>query len=469
MISDEEIQELRRAKPSLQEAPLRALAVALKDFQACQRFELLRALPLNQFLKGASTPLKKLKEKTLGEIVILGAAGTVRVGGLTNASVKKVTEIFFRLQSDPASSTAPTKAKVFSLPHLRAVPDREQPRAVPPMSSVEAEEKLESAIRRLRRSAVFDDIADNRLGDFWDKSLISAPFEESITFRQLVEMKVRALLEKRSFGPAKIQGVLKAVDNALAERSTVPVTAAEVVPTAQVGSPVLPSLPAALHFWPSVERRLPSHALMLLKVHEYEAGRSVDSFGPLARLVREIPQKLMPMEYLAAWYLQDHHEDLIASMLVVDRTEVLALADLAYKKLDRLISGTASELRSYWEIALRGPGIGSEKLIEIFREPLLDENFQIGLCQMLLSSTGARHPIVFGEDLGFYWSKSPSALQMSITALIASLPKSDEALREEIDALFPFFEKDAILSILRRQAFFKEKEKVWVKRGGDVA
>lgn len=471
MIGDEEIRELRRSKPSLQEAQLRAFAVAMDNFRNSARYELLQPLPLAQFIKGPAAGLRILKSKSLSEIVETGVFNLCKSAKLTNASLKKLTEIFFKLQGDPATTVPPVKAKVFSLPHLRAVTDRSKP--VPPvMSSVEAEEKLETAIRKLRLFARFDDIAESRLGDYWDRDMVSAPFEESLTFRQFSEMKVRSLLEKRSFGPAKIQGVLAAIEKALGQPKACAVLEKAVEATALDSPPTIEemsALSAAAVLWETGEEKIPRHALMLLRLYEYQAGRAATSTGPLAKLLREMPRKLSAQEFLITWLLQEYREEIVAQLLEIDRNEVVNASDSAYKKLDRLISAVASELRSYWEIALRGPGIGSEKLIEIFREPLVDEDFQIGICQILLSSTGARHPIVFGEDLSHYWSKSPSALQMSITALIAALPKSDEALQEEVEALFPFFEKSVILSVLRRQAFFRERDRTWVRRGDDIA
>ncbi|MBN8548315.1 MAG: hypothetical protein J0M12_03245 [Deltaproteobacteria bacterium] len=473
MIGDDEIKELRRWKSSLQEAQLRALGVAIDNFKTSARYDLVKTLSLDQFIKGPASGLKPLASKTLEELVDSGVVKICKSGKLTTSGVKRLAEIFFKLQGDPAVTAPPVKAKVFSLPHLRAVGDKAKPIASQSiaMGSVEAEEKLETAIRKLRLSPRFEDLADNRLGDYWDRTLVSAPFEESLTFRQFSEMKVRALLEKRSFGIPKIQGILAAVERALSQ----PIPEAETAPSAGNSLPPRPEVserdvlaPAAL-LWQASDVKVPRHAVMLLRLYEYQVGRATMSIGPLAKLLREIPKKLLPLEFLAAWFLQEFHEDLVAQLLSIDRNEVLTRSDIAYKKLDKLVSAVASELRSYWEIALRGPGIGSEKLIEIFREPLLDEEFQIGICQVLLSSTGARHPIVFGEDLSSYWSKSPSALQMTITAVIAALPKSDEDLQAEVEALFPFFEKSVILSILHRQAFFRERDKTWVRRGDDIA
>lgn len=469
MTLDEEIEKLRKKKPSLREEHVRALMVALKDFRASSRYELLKLLPLSQFLTSNAAQFKSIRKKTLEELVEAGPVEICATGKLSANGVQKITEVFFRLRSDPASAPPPVRAKVFSLPHLRAVPER-QSSALPVMNSVEAEKQLEESIQKLKRSPRFEHIADNRLGDFWDRELVSAPFEESITLRQLSEMKARTLLEKRSFGQKKILGVIRAIDTALganteqARASGIPAPVS--VPESSASVETSADTPT---LWPVLGRALAKHAWAVLRLYEYQACRARASSGPLSRLVREIPQRVLPLEFLAAWYLQDHHEDIVARLLAVDRNEIVTLCDLAHRKIDRLISETASELRSYWEIALRGPGIGSEKLIEIFRDPALEEPFQIALCQILLSSTGARHPIVFGEDLSRYWSKSPSALQMSITALISSLPKSDDAVNEELEALFPFFEKSVLLSILKRQAFFRERDRVWVKRDGDVA
>lgn len=463
---EEELQSVLRRKKSLSEGDVRALGAALHAFQSSARYDLIGPLPLSQFLKGKPGGLRKLSRRSLTEIASAGLSGLCLTDGLSNAAIKKLAQILATLHGDTTQAGS-SKAKVFSLPHLRAVPDRADPSRSAAMSSIEAEQKLEDAIYQLRRSPRFEELADCRLGDFWTDDAVSAPFEKSITFRQFSEMKVRALLEKRSFGPSKIVAVIAAVQKALASTAheaprSHPVPIQTTQPQESSGTPIIP-------VWRGDGHHITTQSKLLLLLYSHEAARVAGSVGPLARIIREIPRRLLAREFLAAWYLQEFSEDVVAQFLYVDRNEALALCDQAYTKLDKLISEVAAELRSYWEIALRGPGIGSEKLIEIFREPLLSEEFQLGLCQVLLGSTGARHPIVFGEDLRHYWSKSPSALQMALTGMISSFPKTDSAVQEEIDAVFPFFDRTVIVSILRRQAYFRERDRVWVKHGDDRA
>ncbi len=464
MISEQEIRDLQREKKSLSADSLRMLSESLARFQASSRFEMLRTLPLSHFIKGKVSGLARLAERSLDDLVTLGVCELCRQGKLSNTSVKRLGQILGSLHGN--EEPVRPAAKVVALPHLRAVHSRDGGPKQPTMSSVEAEQRLEEAMYRLRRSARFEELSEQRLGDYWDPRGVSAPFESSLTFRQFSEMKVRALLEKRSFGPEKIHAVLSAVQRALSDSAeTAPSGASESAASA----PELRKDVPLVHLWKGEQPKISLQARLVLALYNHEATRVSESIGPLAKIIREVPKRLLPAEFLAAWLAEEFVPDIIAPILGVDRNEVSLLCDRAYSKLDRIVNSVASELRSYWEIALRGPGIGSEKLIEIFREPLLSSEFQLALCQVLLGSTGARHPIVFGEDLRHYWSKSPAALQMTVTGLIASFPKHDDTVQQEIEALFPFFDRAIIVSILQRQAYFQEREKMWLKRGDDRA
>ncbi len=88
-------------------------------------------------------------------------------------------------------------------------------REYPLIGSVEAERRITEALEQIQSSDRFSELSSQRVENFWNTSIIRAPFIEALTFKELIEVKAENLLKKKSFGNLKIHGLLDALDRAL--------------------------------------------------------------------------------------------------------------------------------------------------------------------------------------------------------------------------------------------------------------
>ncbi len=84
------------------------------------------------------------------------------------------------------------------------------------LNSVQAEQVLKDSYAMLKGSAFFNQIAEKRLGEFW-QSKTRAPFIEDLTFKGLLSIPVATLLKKRGVTSSKILGIKESIEKALKE------------------------------------------------------------------------------------------------------------------------------------------------------------------------------------------------------------------------------------------------------------
>lgn len=82
-------------------------------------------------------------------------------------------------------------------------------------SVLDMERELTEVLERLRASDCLKLIGDKTLSEFWDCSAVAAPFEQQLTLKQISQIKVSALLEKRSINPSKVEAMIAAIERAL--------------------------------------------------------------------------------------------------------------------------------------------------------------------------------------------------------------------------------------------------------------
>ena len=89
---------------------------------------------------------------------------------------------------------------------------KEKVLAGPMLNSIEAEKKLLAAFSKIKQHPRGQEFHHHTLDQYWNNEWIRAPFVEALTFKQLAEMKLSNLLDKRTISQHKIQGILKCVD-----------------------------------------------------------------------------------------------------------------------------------------------------------------------------------------------------------------------------------------------------------------
>lgn len=444
--------------------------------RALARYELLKAMPIDFFSLELGQALKGWDTTTLKDLCELGVEDLHRMGReapyLLPAMMKLAQQLLLDAEEVSDSPVASQEAFVYpstvGYSHVETfqgrkpiASQREQSFAI---NSVEAEQRLTKAIDSLQSYVGFAQVADLPLGKFWDPKFGSAPFEQSITFRQLREMRPRTLLEKRSFGPAKILGVVSAVEKALNVEVQAPATSSGQYAANVASAERLPSPEAVTPLWSVPLRALPSAAMLVLRFYESQLRRVGNEARPFARVVRALPESLTSEEFACLWLSQDFGEEVAAHALRLDATDFVALNATAARKVEAIFSAEAGELKGYWDIALRSPGVQLQRLIELTGTLNLDKDFVSGLVKVVVHALGARQPIAFGLDLSGYWTKNPPALQLNMSSLVAALPKTDSAVLEDFGALFPFIEPKLLRDVLSKLAAFNNSTMMWERR-----
>ena len=75
--------------------------------------------------------------------------------------------------------------------------------------------KLLDTFSEFKASTAFDSLADCKLKEYWSDKSVQAPFIQDMTFRQIANLKVSHLLDKRSFSDQKLEGIVAAFTKAL--------------------------------------------------------------------------------------------------------------------------------------------------------------------------------------------------------------------------------------------------------------
>lgn len=82
------------------------------------------------------------------------------------------------------------------------------------LAPIEATQQLEKVINNLRNSPDFQNISHRLVSSFWDEAWPRAPFEESLTLKQICSLDVAKILRKRSLTPPKVGAMIAALDRA---------------------------------------------------------------------------------------------------------------------------------------------------------------------------------------------------------------------------------------------------------------
>lgn len=239
-ISPKTLKHLLKENPSLKAKDIHAFETALSAFEHASQYPLLAPFRMNTFL--AEKELANgLEELTFKEFAALGTAEILALEGLGKKRLKRLTELFTNLaegssefitdgefqraeQVIPPGLSFPEE-ELSPLQNLSTIEDtkilspapnaQEERRKI--LSSVEAETLLTEAFNKLQLSERYPLIAEKRLTDLWPSGAVRAPFLESLTFRQLLGMKLQNILEKRTVTEQKIKTVVGIIHSFLEE------------------------------------------------------------------------------------------------------------------------------------------------------------------------------------------------------------------------------------------------------------
>jgi len=439
------------------------IAAALTRFSTSPRFDFFRNLFVSEFTAARSkdSPVAGLTFGALEERLMDSGSLGDEVAALDSVDQHTLLRRIIELGGE---STAPLPPPPETTPAEAPPPPRFAQIEKPVLSSVEAEKKLTEALAALRSSPRFSTVRLSRLGDFWDGSWPRAPFEEALTLQQVADMKVQAMLEKRSFGPAKIVHVIKAIERAIGSTPQASSTnrSDAAAPSRQ---PLHSSRSSPAPRWNVESERLPGHALATLRYLE-SFSESVDAErNPVVKLLSRLPETLTAREAAVSWFRQESDNDIVAGLMHMAPAAAADAYEAGNRKIRALFLDLApSESRS-WELALHGAGVTLKALLGVYPDGGAPRETLTAAAKMILGALGAKHPFVFGRTLGDYYTRAPEAAELILKRLISALPLADDQLRRELQILLPFMESAEVVSLISLHASFNERDSVWIKRG----
>ena len=438
---------------------------------------MLSPLPLSSFGIERSAALSVARLRIVADVAGLGLHDLVELREQSPSVYAGIAEVGARLcegleaeqeevSLEPSFSQSGPRFGEFELGIIEGKPSRFGSQN-PQFGSVEVEEKLQQALLKLQRAPQLALIGSNKLGAYWNREKFgSAPFEEVLSLQQLSAFKARTLLEKKTFSLTKASGMIAAIEAALTDTQGQAPAVFEVAP-AVAHSAQMPNSNASIKYvqvsWGSLDPALKPSSAALLRLFEQQVSSS-PSDSAFRRFLAALPGKVSALEFLALWFEQETDSDVLTRWLKIEPAALGDLIESASTKVNELFTLEAPELRSYWEIALRSPGIELDKLKDVLGDSGLDSHFLTGILRLVLSAIGARHPIAYGVDLSKYWTRNPSAFQIALSGILSSLPKSAEAVAQDFTAMFPFIDIVVLTEVLKRQAHFLERDQKWVKR-----
>jgi hypothetical protein len=416
------------------QATLVELSEALQNFAASPRFGFLKTLQVGRFVGSAPTSLGILGECTFEKLVELGTNKIAKLRWLSKEQEALLITLLQALSEGDAGELFSPPPPI--RPAVR--PSSEQPKQEQQceevVSSVQVEIDLRERLQALKGSPEFDRLRHCALGQFWDVAWPRAPFEESFTLEQLIDLDMSILFRKRTMSSSRILYMTKAIDRALGNTESL-TTGAETCKAHNAERPI----PAEVLSHDVTEEEVlqwrapplnPEPLELAVLQHLLEAcSRAHLSSKPLERALAMLPQHLTG-------------------------DQVLSL--LSTGPLDKHIGVATSEWRTHRDVQdairplqliLQGPGISLTSLAEIFTGDRFEgANGLLGV-QIVVRMLGAEQVSIGSSVCRGVWSLNPEALRALIshlrgvrkcspkTALQAILPEIDPILRVWLEGI----------------------------------
>ncbi|MCI5064335.1 hypothetical protein MRY87_01270 [bacterium] len=312
------------------------------------------------------------------------------------------------------------------------------------LNSVEAERELVERYDRLRKSPRFEEWKHKKVGEYWERSLVRAPFIEALTFRELLKISVDNLLKKRSVGNSKIVGLLEAFDRLFQEEKDGGENEAARAPLPFLPQLVSDAPPAT---WQPLGAEASSTAQVIIAQWEQVRGeliRGGQGSGLLRTvLLQSADGALTQEECVALWCLADGSASLASSLLGKDEGEISELQTSASSKLLAALEEHCAVDLQWVRGAISGLGASEESLLFSLSEEHLNERLAPAVLRMVLVAVGAEHPLLNGREFGGYWTQKPNGLEALLKKVRAA--ETVEEQKEFLETLAPQFPTEVLL------------------------
>lgn len=441
------------------------LAAALGRFSESPRAALLENLLITALAPKGEKISKRLSSLTIRDLLAAEIKSFLEKAKISSADVKVLISIITPLTDEPpGTSEAESNPNFSSDPSLGIIPPPTQrisrlPGAIG-LSSVESELRLSNLLNRLRAAPELKELFHRRIGEYWEEGWVRAPFEETLTFGQLADLKPRALLEKRSFTPQKLLHLISAVEKGI--DSTGSKFGSVKTPQPQVSTTDIKALD--ISNWIAEGSKYPAAVSASLTMFAHEVANLGADPGLIKDLLSEIPVHLSAQEYLSAVLLEEFDLGTASTLLKTDPNTTQELATSCYGKITALFKVNNTPLAASCTSLLLQPAVPISKIEQVLFGESCSAAFRTTLSSIFARALGAAPIMIGGTSDRRYWATSQNAPERILRLLISGLPKTDSELRIEASTLFPLVPFEQVAEWISGWASLNEPDQRWNKR-----
>ncbi len=438
MSFEEELKRLTEEKPELDSEKISHLQELLDAFCQCHRFGLMGTVHLARFFDAPDEVPLVLTSLTAANFVEQGSLEIVSHKEVLPEHVDQLIYIFEGLL-EGVEEASPQSEELITSPVGVQSEDRERPTYQAPVyGSIEAERKLHEAQSTLVSLSHFSQIKKQKIGLYWDHSIIRAPFLEDLSLEDFAEIQIEHLLKKKNVGNVKIHALLMALDRVF--------EGSPEQQELQVDSP-LKRVTQADPVWKNFSPSIPQSLRGFLADFEQSALAFGESDRPIVKLWKALPSLLAPQEFLALWLAQEHgSQELVQEQLSLNAQEYETLCRQANEKLCDYLEEHLAFQRKTWEEQLRGPGASESSLLLPYLVHGEQQELQRLLGRVTLFAIGARHPSFREHEFKKHWTFAPDALSFAVESI---LDGEGQIERKKLEVLLPQFCADELLQLIK--------------------
>jgi hypothetical protein len=407
------------------------LSEALQQFASSPRFNFLKTLQVGRFVGTAPISLGILGEFTFEKLVELGTKKIAKLKWLNKEQESLLVTLLQALGDGEAGDLFSPPPPISPRIRERVEEAQEQDAPEEIVSSVQLEIDLRDRLQELKNDPRFESLRFRSLGQFWDSSWPRAPFEESFTLEQLIELDMSTLFRKRTMSSSRIMYMTKALGRALqggreASRDE-PRTPQPVVnpPVQQLSSNSASEVSAELVevSWREAATRGGAVELAVLEYFLESCSLARSSSRPLESALATLPSYLSGDQFLSVLDAGPLDDDIVEA---VGRWIASSHVESSVKALSMM---------------LQGPGVSLSTVVEVFfGETFRGANARIG-AQVVARILGAQEVSIAGRVCGAVWSLNPELIRIIVKHIEESRTLcAGDSLRSILPAMDPILQ-----------------------------
>lgn len=220
-----QVHKLLKKKKSLNKKDLEELNILIAKLSL--RSETLSSKKIGTLVKNFNPKFPSLgpiDDLTLREILEFGALHITALPSVGKKRIKKLNEFLNQILEGSIELEIASSEEILSV----SLPKPNKVKTVRrKLVSINVEKKLVEAIGELKTSQKFNLIKDKKLQEFWGEFDVQAPFEQVLTFSQIVSMDISMILRKRSMNEKKVNAIIAAIKRGIKNESQI--SSSEVV------------------------------------------------------------------------------------------------------------------------------------------------------------------------------------------------------------------------------------------------